>query len=848
MDLKTEAGAPASPQPPASGKIRLESWTWGRAFFAVFLVLIFAWGLGVGIRKWYASEDGDWLKSVSVYSGMAAAFVFLLISWKRAMEFFLSIRVGVAILVFFVLGSVASVVVHPRDPEKYNHIQKVEDREYKHRDDFQWATGFFFYHLLHPYGWGMPSAEAPEAAKGSLDRISKRYSNRIAKQEESGMKSAVTGQLRGQEIKAFIIRHRALFNQLYDICLFLQLSGTATGKGAWSSDWFSALMGLLFIIVFTNTFRRGIARAIAQGGPGLGFITKLPAAIVWDLKSLFTIARIGFLATHLGVLTALVSGFHSRLTERRGIVQLSINPEREKLPVESVLYQTYSGERLFFGPPDRTFAVRLADFHADYRDTLDISFVEDPEPKTNPSYRFYEIWKGRQIGLEYGDSGKESPKTIVRVLEHWPRANVELDITERPAGVAPASVLESSGSALKVDFSYRGIQQSGFLVSGLEGLAVFDVTPGLRLRYESAANENEQKERLAAPFEGDRLGSMLVVTAERPDEPSPEFAIVRGESFTFETPEGKATARIANALPDARLITLPNGETIPQFLDSPMAETPPLAPGVELEITAPDGRKIRKQWYYEDERHSVFNDNNIIEVGGTRAKFVINWDHWRSPAVERYRLVSAPGCPLLLGRVGGGDAREVKVNEVVKLPNTFSFTITRRADRPKIVANITEKPGNDDEPKYFFDKAPPAARIEVDGPEGKQQFLIAASEFANFANYSNRMRVRIFENRADLPREWKSNLEFLEVDPVTNKWTVRSTQMIRVNDYAYYNGYRFFQTDAKTEFPGYSGIGIVYDPGIEGVLIGLWSVVIGVAFVFLVKPWLVKINSSKVTT
>jgi hypothetical protein len=834
------ANVPQVAGPDSQGRIRLESWSWKGAFACVFLVMVFFWGLGVGIRKWQlAPEENSTLKMVSVISGVAAGIIFLLISWRRVMEFFLSIRVGIAILVFFTLGSIAAVLVHPREPEKYNHLPG-DKQEVAHRDDFFWATGYFLYHCLHPYGFGMPDAQAPASARENLQRVALRFGERLAKQEESGMKTAMSGQLRAQEIKEFIARNRSLLNTLYDICRFTQLNGTATGKGAWSSDWFAALMGLLFLIVLTNTFRRGIARAIAQGSPGLGFLPVLPSALLWDLKTLVTLGRIGFFTTHLGVLTSLVGGFHSRLTERRGIVQLSIFPERENQPIESYRYMTYSGEPLFFGSPSDAFAVRLSNFRADYRDTLEVRFLQDPPPRTVPRFSHFELWKGRQFGLEYDERGKGDPKTIVRVLEHWPRATVDLDLAERTEGEAPTSLLESAGAALRVAFDYRGMQQSGFLVSGLEGLSIFDSTPGLRVRYEAAASEQEQIRKLEAPFEGDRYGTLQIITSDNTARAAATGEIARGSSFTFKTPEGDATVKILRALPDARLIPTPGGELQPAFADVPPEDRAPLYPGVELDIYNPKGERVLRRWYYENETHSIHNDNNIFDIGGTRAKFVIRWDHWRSPARERYRIVSAPGRPLMVTRVGESGAREVKLQEIVKLSNGLSFIVMRRAENPKLVPVIQQKPGAVDDEGYFFDNSPPAARIEVDGPEGKQQFLIAASDFADVATYAHRIQIRIFENDMEMPREWKSKLEFLKPDLAAKTWKVVDTQTIRVNDYAYFQGYRFFQTDANKQLPGYSGVGVVYDPGIETVITGLWAVVIGVAYVFFVKPWLVK--------
>jgi hypothetical protein len=57
-----------------------------------------------------------------------------------------------------------------------------------------------------------------------------------------------------------------------------------------------------------------------------------------------------------------------------------------------------------------------------------------------------------------------------------------------------------------------------------------------------------------------------------------------------------------------------------------------------------------------------------------------------------------------------------------------------------------------------------------------------------------------------------------------------------VNDYFEYRGFRFFQTNADPSAPTYSGIGIVYDPGIPTVLLGMYTVIAGTILAFVVRP------------
>lgn len=199
-------------------------------------------------------------------------------------------------------------------------------------------------------------------------------------------------------------------------------------------------------------------------------------------------------------------------------------------------------------------------------------------------------------------------------------------------------------------------------------------------------------------------------------------------------------------------------------------------------------------------------------------------------------MVSAPGEPLKIVKIGTREIQEVKIGEVFRTSAGLSFLVGRRADRPKLVPIIQPIPGDADGGDLYFNTSPPAARIQVDGPQGKQEFMIAATPFADTAIYANRIAVRIFENDMEMPKEWKSKLEFME-PTADSKWKIVNTQTIRVNDYAYYRGFRLFQTDANKQFPGYSGVGVVFDPGIETVIWGMWAIIAGVAYVFLIKPF-----------
>jgi len=856
----------------APNKIRLDSWRWGSAFFAVFLVLVFAWGIGIPIRRVFLEGSPTTLHWISLGTGAVAAISFLALSVRAVLEFFLSVRVGVAVLVYFLLGSTAAVVVHPREPDKYLDPRvPIEQREEKHYEDFAWATSYFLYHCQHPYGIGMPNYPVPVQAQKTLERIGARYGPRIARQEESGMKTATNGSIKTGQIRKFMENNESWLRALYRFCTFSQLNGTATGKGAWSSDWFTALMGLLGIVVFTNTFRRGAAKAAAEAGrsgdPALGgFLRRLPGAMAADAKTLIGLERIGFSLSHLGVLTALVGGLYSRANEQRGIAQLSTDPAdrlHNKWFQESYQFSLYSGRPHYFGTDNEPeFAVRLANFRADYRDVLDLEFIDDPKPKTLPTYRFFEIWKGRQIGLNYAPmhgmeekgsskslasllSGEPEPKTVVRVLEHWPRANVRFELRAREEGEPAKHALEEQGPAVRLGIEQTSMQMafSQLMFAGDADLHTLDQVPGIRVRLEGARNAAEQRERCLAPFEGERFGTLEIYTeTDTPEEPTRLVGsgdVRVGETFNIEAHGGKSQFKITRALNDAREMPRPDGSFVRPYESMPQEVVAPTAVGAFVEITSPDGKR-GALWITDGMTGARPED--ALYLGGKRYWVVVHADPWRSPARERYRLVVAPGLPAMLAHVGTREeptAMEPGANAT--LVGGLTLKLEERADRPSIVPRIDPIPGDPDDDQHFFDASrPPAVKVEVQGEKGREEFVLAATTLADSALAQGNLRIRLFENRADMPREWKSKLEFLDL--VDGKWVPRpdATTTIRVNDYAFYRGYRFFQTDANAKFPGYSGVGVVFDPGIEWAMGGMWLIVLGVAYAFLLKPLLLR--------
>lgn len=98
--------------------------------------------------------------------------------------------------------------------------------------------------------------------------------------------------------------------------------------------------------------------------------------------------------------------------------------------------------------------------------------------------------------------------------------------------------------------------------------------------------------------------------------------------------------------------------------------------------------------------------------------------------------------------------------------------------------------------------------------------------------------VVYFREQIDkLPYRWKSKIAIVDAK---DESLVLHTGEIRVNEYLKYGGWRFFQTNHDPNDPFYSGIGLVFDPGIPMVSLGMALVILGTFYAFLVKPFLVR--------
>ena len=130
--------------------------------------------------------------------------------------------------------------------------------------------------------------------------------------------------------------------------------------------------------------------------------------------------------------------------------------------------------------------------------------------------------------------------------------------------------------------------------------------------------------------------------------PAAMVEIKVGEEFEFPTPKGKVNVKIVRALPDARLLPVPNGGFKPQSEDIPVADVPPLHPGIQILVAPPEGRLFRT-WVYENPRDSIAGQDGELELGGESA-FRRRLGSLALPRARATASSSGRGSPRKLGK------------------------------------------------------------------------------------------------------------------------------------------------------------------------------------------------------
>jgi len=800
-------------------------WGFRNAFGTILLLAVWAEILaGLASRMEAAEGPSRWLWAAGFFLAVlpfpAAAIYF----GKSVFGFFRSIKVGVINLVFLGLGSMAGVLFHQEDPNvpippPQEGKTVFETGRYAHYLDFRHAHAYFTYHLLHgPLGGkiyhllpGTPATCAVDekeiASKiGILEKRLPEIRSRLGEDFAVGLKASSETGLRTRaengEIQALETSWDDFWWTLFnwaDRLDFLRV---------YKSPWFACFWVILFGGVLSNTFRGGWRRLLRPG-------------------------KWGFAATHAGVMLVIVGAALGRFREERGILELHVGDRSDH-------YMGYDRiQRPFLNRVP--FQVKLDAFRADLHDILQVVFVKK-KPDGSLDYEFaldrqpkFRIYQGMKLAFDRDDAGR--PALQLEVLEYQRQAEMGLRIRAAEAGEdgVPLArvVLEADAGGSRAPVVLLPLRED---LPG-QNRILADGPTGLRVAYLPVKDEGEARTALSRPVP-DRY-AVLRPRLSGGGPPLAPIDVVPGRVTRLESGKDIYQVEILDAMAHLRLQRNPEGKLEPAAVD-PIEHQEPAIPAVHLRITDAKGAS-EERWILQEEFHQ---DPSRLFPG---LKFQMDWDVWAYPALSRWLLLQLPDGHLFLGELGRPDSLQA-LAPGGRAPLASGIRLHLLEAFPRAVPEPTfhAVPGTD-----FYNPAPAGIRLKVVEAAGgdptfpRERTLVLSTregidqqllQYTGPHGEAREVVLQFSEDRDDLPVEWRSRISFFEQQPGTGGWEPVQSGEIRVNDYLVHRGFRFFQTNARPEDPTYSGIGVVYDPGMMMVLFGLYLVALGTFTVFFVKP------------
>ncbi|MGH7150237.1 MAG: cytochrome c biogenesis protein ResB [Planctomycetota bacterium] len=771
------------------------TWGWLVSLGGILAFLLLGEGVASVARRLASGSAG-----VAVWASalvfLLSAGVFLGLHGPRLFAFIRSVRVGALTIALYAVSSCLGVLVKQRDlysPERPEEFYAK----------FAHAQTYFAYHLLRPFPFMMPPVEVPPRAEEGIEWRAARYGKGPADAQRKSMLASLSSMEKEKEIAAWREHYDPQLRRFFAFCEASDLTRV------WKSDWFAALNLLLFTCVFSNAFRFG-----------------------W--RAWFTKRRLGFFLAHTGVVLVLLGALLGRTLEKRGRVDLSTDPVHVRYPVESKWFRPFADPSK---PLEMPFTLRLEDFKAEYRTYLQAYFL-DPEARRHEGVKPPEflVRKGAEFPLDFDEHG--DPRVRIRVKEVHPRCEVRPDPVPGD-GPNATSVIAYGFEAHAPEEGSGPHDHPGvhwILLPDKEESIFPHPDHAYRIRATLVSDAAEIARVLGQPVE-ETPGRLLVEVGEG-DEAVREEGDARVGATVVARADGdeprEITARVLAYVPSFRFDRVERdpatGRIRTEEDPEPVERRVPRNPALEVEIRSGESSEIR--W--------VFANFDIDRLGGPqhRARWKIpevrlqfRWDRWASPVATRYLLLLREDGALFLGKAGEPDSvRAVRVGEPLSLGGEGRFTVTE-AERRVVRLAADLRPLSAAE---FFHRDTQAAVLEIEGPEGKETVSLAALPGFDEFVYADRIGIRFLEGGA-MPREWRSKLGCYDAEGARF-----DGGEIRVNDYLEVKGYRFFQENASAEDPSYSGIGVVFDPGIPLVLLGLWTIIAGAVYAFFLKPVLLR--------
>lgn len=746
----------------------------------------------------------DWLFGAFILAALAVA----LLNRASILRFFRTMQTGVMLIALTTLSILTGVLVPQiegfEDPEQRVTVTNRADEINK----FEWAEGYFFYHLTHLYGIGMPPADLPPQALAGLEKFGRVYGQEEEKNRKVQMYAAFTGRAKSDEIEAFVKRHRATLDNAFSFCTAIDLNRT------YKSSWFATLIWLLGIGVLINTFR-------------------------YPWRALFTFEKAGFFVTHVGILTLLTGGMVSNLFTDRGILELRLGE-----PPEDTYFRHYRFDKRARMP----FGVKLDRFARKEWKAIDVYFPQENFQSNPPRYT---VWPDRVIPLDWQPdaTGELQPQIELRVREIHEHAKVgESRVFEGTADDGGPTLalaqFDAPASRASDEHAHQASARTGrskiYRAPDFADDRIW-TDPDGKCRL-LVAHGTDTRAAFPAPGD-DAFATLLIdVLSAGLDAPKP-FRVHLNDHLQLPNGYDLYVRAATRDFKPGRDSDKGPGEV------RPLPDQPDGFRAVWVEIVPPGGK--------EPERRLVSEivdpvDNGLQENYKYKDVVVrLRWDRWSEMGSPRYVLSwDGAGKNVKLTPQSGPESA-VTIGQELNLPGDAHLVLQALYERARFEKTINFLPGQIDpdgfDPSFYETDARGMVLDVVRFPHTPQETIetvrMATSEEAQadiWQSGDDRFRIRFFENDEGFPFDWRSVLSIVEKDAQGNQKPIdcgtSKKREIRVNEYFTYKGYRFFQTNANPKEPTYSGIGVVYDPGIRIVLWGMYTIIAGTVLAFTVRP------------
>jgi len=534
-------------------------------------------------------------------------------------------------------------------------------------------------------------------------------------------------------------------------------------------------------------------------------------------------------------------GLVSHLMTDRGILELWLG-EGPK----DTYYRHYRGDKFSQMP----FELGLERFARKEWKALEIYALEE-DFRTRPPR--YTLWPGRTIPLDWqasSDGGLDRSRLSVRVLELHDHAVVGTPTVREGApgkahGALPVVALEVPDIEARLAHPAADpSRRTAYFSPAAGNQGYFDPADQFRL----VVGHEVTAESLFPVEEGRVVGTLDVeVRTALADHPIP-VRVRLGE--TVDVPGGwkiafvDATSDLDVREPDKTRLMAGSTNRVPLERQANRIKA------VWIDIHPPDGGEVERRLILEAIDPIENGLQDTYEHSDVIAR--LRWDRWSSPGPERFALVwDAAGKAELVGQ-SSGERHALALGARLPLPGPTEVTLAGMYQNAEFEKNIEFREGPPRDPDgfdpSFYTRDARGVVLEVVYDPGteleeSERVVMATTEVGRsnvWITPDERFAFVFLENTEGFPYDWRSVLTVWKTDPDGRRYKVDAgtskQREIRVNDYFKYGGYRFFQTNAKAEDPSYSGIGVVYDPGIPMVLTGMYTIILGTVLAFLVRP------------